>query len=54
MIVIENEGKLQFFEGKQELTLREGFQRLEVIYSNEPQETKKIIDRLKEQYYRLS
>lgn len=54
MIVIEDGGKLQFFEGKKELTLREGFQRLEVIYSNEPQETKKIIDRLKEQYYRLS
>lgn len=54
MVVIEDEGKLKFFDGKEELTLREGFARLDIIYGGEPQETKKIIDRLKEKYYRLS
>ena len=50
MHVIEDEGKLRFFEGKEELTLREGFQRLDYIYGTEPQETKRIINRLKEKY----
>ena len=50
MIVIEDEGKLRFFDGKKELTLREGFNRLDYIYGNEPQETKKIIDHLKQKY----
>lgn len=50
MHVIEDEGKLKFFDGKKELTLREGFTRLEHIYGSEPQETKRVIDRLKEKY----
>ena len=50
MVVIEDEGKLQFFDGKKELTLREGFARLDNIYSSEPQETKRVINRLKEKY----
>lgn len=50
MIVIEDEGKLKFFEGKEELTPREGFSRLERIYGGEPQETKRVINRLKEKY----
>ena len=50
MHVIEDDGELRFFEGKEELTLREGFQRLDRIYGTEPQETKRIIDRLKEKY----
>ena len=53
MIVIEDEGKIRFFEGKTELTLREGFKRLDQIYGTEPQETKRIIDRLKEKYRKV-
>ena len=53
MHVIEDEGKLRFFEGKKELTRREGFRRLDRIYGNEPQEVKRIINRLKEKYGRL-
>ena len=53
MIVIEDEGKLKFFDGKKELTLREGFQRLDQIYGTEPQETKRVIDRLKEKYRKV-
>lgn len=53
MIVIEDEGKLKFFDGTIELTLREGFKRLDQIYGNEPQEVKRIINRLKEKYERL-
>lgn len=50
MVVIEDEGKLKFFDGKKELTLREGFARLDTIYGGEPQETKRVINRLKEKY----
>lgn len=50
MIVIEDEGKLKFFDGKKELTLREGFARLDAIYGGEPQETKRVINHLKEKY----
>jgi len=53
MHVIEDEGRLRFFEGKKELTPREGFGRLERIYGNEPQEVKRIINRLREKYGRL-
>lgn len=50
MIVIEDKGKIKFFDKDKELTLREGFRQLESIYHNEPLETKKIIDRLREKY----
>ena len=50
MIVIENKNKIRFFDKNKELTLREGFKQLESIYHNEPLETKKIIDRLREKY----
>ena len=50
MVVIEDEGKLKFFDGKKELTLREGFARLDTIYGSEPQETKRVINRLREKY----
>ena len=50
MVVIEDEGTLKFFDGKKELTLREGFTRLDAIYGSEPQETKRIINRLREKY----
>lgn len=50
MIVIEDEDKLKFFDGKEELTLREGFARLDTIYGGEPQETKRVINRLREKY----
>lgn len=50
MHVIEENGKLKFFEGKEELTSREGFNRLNYIYGNEPQEVKRIINKLKEKY----
>lgn len=50
MIVIEDRSQLRFYEGRTELTLREGFERLDRIYGNEPQETKRVIDRLKEKY----
>ena len=53
MHVIEDEGKLRFFEGKEELTSREGFARLERIYGSEPQEVKRIINKLREKYGRL-
>ena len=50
MVVIEDDGKLKFFDGKEELTLREGLARLDTIYGGEPQETKRVINRLKEKY----
>lgn len=53
MIVIEDKGKIKFFEKDRELTISEGFKRLENIYHNEPVETKKIIKRLREKYFRI-
>ena len=50
MIVIENKGKLKFFEGERELTMQEGFKRLDQLYINEPIDSKKAIDNLKEKY----
>jgi len=52
MIVIEDEGKLEFFDGKKKLTSREGFRRLAERYKTEPAETRKIIDRLRDKYGR--
>ena len=50
MIVIEDKGNIKFFDKDKELTLHEGFKRLESIYHNEPLETKKVIDHLREKY----
>jgi len=50
MIVIEDEGKLEFFNGKEKLTHQEGFRRLAERYKTEPAETRKIIDRLRDKY----
>ena len=50
MVVIEDKGQLKFFEGKNELTLWEGFSRLEQLYMNEPQEVKRVINKLREKY----
>ena len=50
MHVIEDEGRLRFYQGTTELTPCEGFERLDQIYGTEPQETKRVIDRLKEKY----
>lgn len=50
MIVIEDKGKLKFYKGKTELTMKEGFNHLNQIYRTEPQETRRVIDRLKEKY----
>lgn len=50
MHVIEDNGRLHFYEGKKQLTLREGFERLDTIYGGEPQETKRVINHLKEKY----
>ena len=52
MIVIEDNGKLEFFDGKKKLTSREGFGRLAERYKTEPAETRKIIDRLRDKYGR--
>ena len=52
MIVIEDSGKLEFFDGKKKLTNREGFRRLAERYKTEPAETRKIIDRLRDTYGR--
>lgn len=53
MIVIEDKGRLKFIDKDKELTIREGFKRLDELYSNEPQETRKIINRLKEKYWKV-
>lgn len=50
MIVIEDKGRIKFFDKDKELTLYEGFKWLESIYHNEPLENRKIIDQLKEKY----
>ena len=50
--VIENDGKLEFFDGKKKLTNREGFRWLAERYKTEPAETRKIIDRLRNKYGR--
>lgn len=51
MVVIEDKGTIKFYEGEKELTLREGFGRLEEVYSNEPLEVKKVIAQLKGKYW---
>lgn len=50
MVVIEDKGKLSFSHHGRALTLKQGFNYLDKIYGNEPQEVKKIIDNLKEKY----
>lgn len=52
MVTIENNGELRFYEGDIELTLEEGFKRLEDLYTNEPPENQKIINNLKNKYWR--
>lgn len=52
MVTIENNGELRFYEGDRELTLEEGFKRLEDLYANEPTENQKIINILKNKYWR--
>lgn len=54
MVTIENNGELRFYEGDRELTLEEGFKRLEDLYTNEPTENQKIINHLKNEYWRKS
>lgn len=54
MVIIENNGELRFYEGDRELTLEEGFKRLEDLYTNEPTENQKIINHLKNEYWRKS
>ena len=50
MFVIEDKGKLSFYEGKKELTLDEGFERLDSLFINETAEVQKVIDNLKNKY----
>ena len=50
MVVIEDKGNIKFFDKDKELTLHEGFKRLESIYHNEPLKNKKVIDHLREKY----
>lgn len=50
MILIEDKGKLTFTHKGKSLTIKQGFNYLDKIYGNEPQEVKKIIDQLKEKY----
>ena len=50
MILIEDNGHISFSHHGRELTLKQGFNYLDKIYGNEPQEVKKVIDRLKEKY----
>jgi hypothetical protein len=50
MYAIEDKDGIHFFRGQKELTLKEGFEYLNKIYSNEPAETKRIIDELKKKY----
>ena len=53
MVIIEDKGKIKFLEDGKELSLREGFKKLEVIYNNEPLENQKIIDKLKNKYWKV-
>lgn len=50
MVVIEDKETIQFFHRGNELTIKQGFSYLDKIYSNEPPETRRIIDRLKKRY----
>lgn len=52
MIVIEDNGKIKFFKDGVEISRKAGFKHLDEVYGNEPQETKKTINRLKEKYYK--
>jgi hypothetical protein len=52
MVVIEDKGTLKFTQGEKELSLKEGFARLEHIYKSEPAETRAVIDRLKRKYWK--
>lgn len=50
MILIEDKGHIEFTHYGRKLTIKQGFNYLDKIYGNEPQEVKKIIDQLKEKY----
>lgn len=53
MVVIEDKGKLRFLKDGKEISQREGLKQLESIYNSEPQETKKVIDRLRNKYRKV-
>ena len=53
VVIIEDKGKIKFLENGKELSLREGFKKLDVIYNNEPLENRKIIDRLRNKYQKV-
>lgn len=52
VVIIEDEDKIRFIQGERELSLKEGFARLERIYKSEPAETRAVIDRLKRKYWK--
>ena len=53
MVIIEDKGKLRFLKDGKEISYQEGFKRLESIYNTEPQETKKVIDKLRTKYKKV-
>ena len=52
MVVIEDKDTIHFSQGERELTLKEGFARLNKLYQGEPSEVRAVIDRLKRKYER--
>lgn len=53
IVIVSDDGKsIEFSENGKPLTLREGFNRLNQLYSSETREGKRIINDLKERFYR--
>ena len=52
MYVIEDKGKINFYEGARELSTKDGFARLQRLYQYEPTETKHVIEKLQRKYQR--
>jgi len=50
MIVIEDKGTITFLEDGKEISLIDGFKRLETLYPNETLENKRVIKHLKKKY----
>ena len=51
IVIVSDDGKsISFTHNGKKLSKREGFQRLDEIYSGEPAEVKRKIDRLKERF----
>ena len=53
IVIVSDDGKsIEFSEHGKQLTLREGFDKLDQLYPGETREGKRIIEDLKQRFYR--